>query len=169
MEFILKNGYIDLLALCETKLDESFPLNQFYVAEYTCTRNDRTASGGGLMFYIRSDIPHRRRYDLEKGIDCHIGFEVIIMEVMFTSKDRWLYVLGYKPPNVMISKFEDTFALLCDVVIKETANVVILGDFNCDQLKNDSLAQYVIVLIFIILFHRPRALKTQRALSLMFA
>ena len=40
----------------------------------------------------------------------------------------------------MISKFEDTFVLLCDVVIKETANVVILGDFNCDQLKNDSLS-----------------------------
>ena len=28
-----------LLALCETKLDESFPLIQFYVADYTCTRN----------------------------------------------------------------------------------------------------------------------------------
>ena len=140
MEFIFKNGYIDLLVLCETKLDESFPLNQFYVAEYTCIRNDRTASGGGLMFYLRSDIPHRSRYDLEKGIDCHIGFEVIIMEVMFTSKDRRLYVLGYKPPTVMISKFEDTFALLCDVAITETANVVIWGDFNCDQLKNDSLS-----------------------------
>ena len=57
------------------------------------------------MLYIRSDIPHRRRYDLEKGIDCYIGFEVTIMEVRFASKERWLHVLGYKPPNIMISKF----------------------------------------------------------------
>ena len=114
VEFSLKSGYIDLLALCETKLDESLPMNQFYVAEYTSIRNDQTASVGESMFYICSDISHRRCYDLEKGIDCHIGFEVIIMEVMFTSKDRWWYALGYKLPNIMISKFEDTFALLCN-------------------------------------------------------
>ena len=64
VEFILRNGYINLLALGITKLCESFPLNQFYVAEYACIRNDQTASGVGLLLYIRSDIPHRWRYDL---------------------------------------------------------------------------------------------------------
>ena len=33
----------------------------------------------------------------------------------------------------MISKFQDTFTLLRDVVTKEIANVVTLGDYSCDQ------------------------------------
>ena len=50
IEFILKNGYIDFLALSETKLDESFPGPQFQVPNYDCLRNDRSVHGGGLMF-----------------------------------------------------------------------------------------------------------------------
>ena len=40
VDFIFKNGYTDLLALCETKIDESFPLllgyhNHVHDADYT--------------------------------------------------------------------------------------------------------------------------------------
>ena len=52
---------------------------------------------------------------------------------MHTLKSFWLYVLGYKP-NVMILKFENTFALLCDAVNKETSNMVIFEDYDFDQL-----------------------------------
>ena len=48
-------------------------------------------------------------------------------------KDCWVYVLGYKPPNVMISNFKDTFTLVCDAIIKEILSVVNLGDYNYDN------------------------------------
>ena len=86
IEFILKNGYIDFLALSETKPDESFPGPQLQVPNYDCLRNDRSVHGGGLMFYIRSDIPHRRRFDLEQMTDNHAGLEIIIVEVMLNKK-----------------------------------------------------------------------------------
>ena len=49
-------------------------------------------------------------------------------------KDRWLYILSYKPPNIVVYKFESTFALLCDVVRKETSNAVILEKYKYDKL-----------------------------------
>ena len=75
---MLKCQYMDILALCETKLDDSFPMGQFDVPGYNCIRRDRSRNGGGLMYYIRSDIPHCRRDDLEHVIDSPMGFERII-------------------------------------------------------------------------------------------
>ena len=65
----------------------------------------------------------------KKAVDCHISFEVMIMKV----KDCWVYGLGYKPPNVMISKFKGTFTLLCQAIIKETPSVVNLGEYDYDD------------------------------------
>ena len=66
IQHMLQCRYIDILALCETKLDDSFPIGQFDVLDYNCARRDRSSNGGGLMYYFRSDIPHRRRDDLEQ-------------------------------------------------------------------------------------------------------
>ena len=135
------NGYVDILALCETKLDNSLHDGQFHTPNFACIREDRTAFGEGLMIYVRSDIPHRRRYGLGRQIDCHIGFEVVILDVTLKPNDRWLHILGYKPPNILISNFADTFSLMCDIAIKVTPNVVILGDYNCDFLKSNALCE----------------------------
>ena len=97
IQHMLQCRYIDILALCETKLDDSFPIGQFDVLDYNCVRRDRSSNGGGLMYYIRSDIPHRRRDDLEQAVDSQLGLELIIMELMVNHKEKWLYVLGYKP------------------------------------------------------------------------
>ena len=69
IEGILRNGLIDILVISESKIDDSFPMAQFSVQNYTLHRKDRNSKGGGLMIYIRSDIPHRRRTDIEnKGV-----------------------------------------------------------------------------------------------------
>ena len=44
--------------LSETKLDASFPRGQFFIKGYTNPyRLDRTANGGGILLYIRENIP----------------------------------------------------------------------------------------------------------------
>ena len=92
------NAYVDLMGVSETKLDYTFPHGQFHVDNYVLRRKDRTSHGGGVAMYVRSDIPHRRRHDLENIIDrSATGLEIIIMEVTRRTKDRWIYVVGYKP------------------------------------------------------------------------
>ena len=52
---IIKNFNIFLIS--ESKLDASFPNNQFKINGYKCFRCDRNKYGGGLMFYIGEGIP----------------------------------------------------------------------------------------------------------------
>ena len=45
----------------QTKVDYTFPLAQFCVGGYsTPYRLDRTCKGGGLLLYVRDDIPSKQ-------------------------------------------------------------------------------------------------------------
>ena len=140
VEYILQNAYVDIFGICETKLDHTFPEGQFHVKNYIHYRKDRSSNGGGLMMYFRSDIPQRRRHDLEKIIDGReSGLEILIIETTMNAKERWIYVMGYKPPNVTSSVFIDAFSLMCDLILKESNNVIVLGDYNCNFMSENAL------------------------------
>ena len=49
--------YVDLLLISETKIDSSFPTVQFHIDGYTIHRRDRDENAGGLLLYIREDVP----------------------------------------------------------------------------------------------------------------
>ena len=54
------NGNIDIFMTSETKLDETFPAAQFSLQGFCDPyRFDRNRNGGGIMLYIREDIPSR--------------------------------------------------------------------------------------------------------------
>ena len=51
---------LDILMISETKLDSTFPSNQFTIEGYAAPiRFDRIGRGGGITLYIREDIPAR--------------------------------------------------------------------------------------------------------------
>ena len=51
---------IDILLVSETKLDDTFPVGQFYIDGYATTyRFDRISRGGRILLYIREDIPSK--------------------------------------------------------------------------------------------------------------
>ena len=62
---LCSGNIVDILFLSETKLDASFPIDQFYISGFKCHRADRNCNEGGIMVYIRSDIAHRWRNDME--------------------------------------------------------------------------------------------------------
>ena len=47
----------DIFIVSETKLDSSFPDDQFSIRGYRTVRKDRDRNGGGLLLYISEDIP----------------------------------------------------------------------------------------------------------------
>ena len=50
-------GNLDVLMISETKLDSTFPSNQFTIEGYEVPiRCDRNGRGGGIILYIREDI-----------------------------------------------------------------------------------------------------------------
>ena len=51
-------GNLDILIITETKLDDSFPINQFIINGYSPPfRADRNKNGGGIIIYVRDGIP----------------------------------------------------------------------------------------------------------------
>ena len=53
-------GNVDVLVMSETKLDESFPEGQFKIPGFaTLFRKDRNEFGGGIMVFVREDIPSK--------------------------------------------------------------------------------------------------------------
>ena len=54
----IKNN-IDILMISETKIDNSFPTMQFHIEGYCIYRLDRNEYGGGILVYVREDIPSR--------------------------------------------------------------------------------------------------------------
>ena len=55
------NNNLDILMISETKIDDTFPDSQFLINDFSVPyRLDRTAKGGGILLYIREDIPTKR-------------------------------------------------------------------------------------------------------------
>ena len=81
LEVLIKDK-IDISLISETKLDSSFPSGQFVIKGYsTPFRLDRNQNGGGLLLYVREDIPCKilKEYTPEKPIEnlfVEINFEV---------------------------------------------------------------------------------------------
>ena len=104
---VLNDGLMDIFALSESKIDESFPNAQFIVNDFSLHRKDRNRFGGGILLYMRSDIPHRRRHDLELNSKVSHGVEIMIIETRLYKMEKWFVVIIYKPPRVTIKSFEN--------------------------------------------------------------
>ena len=69
-----------------------------------------------------------------------MGFELIIMGLTLNHKEKWLYALGYKPPEIKNSVFQNAFQFLCDAVMNESSNIVLSGDYDYNLLEKNSIA-----------------------------
>ena len=87
--------YVDVLVVKETKLDDTFLASQFLVTGFSVPyRLDRNRNGGGIIIFIRDDIPRR-------VLSKHVfpdDIEGLFIELNFT-KTTWLVFGSYHPPN----------------------------------------------------------------------
>ena len=67
--------------ISETKIDSSFPSVQFHLEGYaTPYRLDRNATGGGILLYIREDIP-------SKLLNTDLSIERFFVEIRLRKKE----------------------------------------------------------------------------------
>ena len=121
-ELLVKN--IDKLLLTETKLDDSFPINQFRIDGYRLFRYDRNKFGGGLCLYVNENLAC-------KSVKCNLlsDIESISIEINLR-KRKWLIIGVYKPPNINNISFLEKLSNQLNESIKTYGNVLLLGDFN---------------------------------------
>ena len=117
---------VDILLISETKLDDTFPKSQFLLQGYSePSRLDRTANGGGLLLYLRNDIPTKPLPLISGNIEC------IILEVTISQK-KWLLIGTYNPSKALISQYLLILEKSLCHYLSLYDNVIILGDLNSE-------------------------------------
>ena len=140
---ILENGFIDIFNICESKLDSSFPNEQFYVKGYNMYRNDYTALSGGLISWIRNDLPASHRYEY----DTHdVNLQTLCIE-LHLCKEKWFVLSLYRNPKGNIKLFCDKLTYILDKMYAMTSNIIVMGDININMLNEDTKSEKVTELL----------------------
>ena len=111
----------DVFLVSESKLDHTFPSNQFRINGYEIFRLNRNRFGGGLIWYINENIPCKHVH--------RPNFEVIAIE-FYQNNQKWLLLGLHKPPNQKTSDFIQNLSLILDLFLKSYDNVTLIDDFN---------------------------------------
>lgn len=125
----LVTGNIDILVITESKLDASFPDAQFIIDGYSEPyRLDRNRQGGGVLIYIREDIP-------SKKLTRHVfpnDIEGLFIEINLR-KCKWLLMGSYHPPSQTDQYYFDSVAKALDIYSDYYEKFLLVGDFNAEE------------------------------------
>ena len=117
--------HCDILLISETKLDESFPSAQFPLNGFSKPyRLDRCSNGGGILLYIKNDIPARLLSNSNKT-------ERSFAEINLRKKN-WLICLSYSPHKSNISNHLHHMGKGLDNYVGNYDNIRLLVDFNSE-------------------------------------
>ena len=103
-------------------------MGQFFIDGFTAPyRLDRNIHGGGVLVYIREDIP-------SKQLNCHIfpeDIEGIFVEINLR-KTKWLLFGSYHPPSQSDQYYFDCVGRSIDKYLNYD-NFLLAGDFNAKE------------------------------------
>ena len=92
---LVAQGKVDIFIVPATKLESTFPTSHFMIDDYSEPyRFDRNRNGGGVLIYIREDIPSKLLADYKLTHD----IEGIFVELNLRKK-KWLLFGSYHPPS----------------------------------------------------------------------
>ena len=116
------------MVFSETKIDSSYPVAQLLIEGFGKPFNlPRTAFGGGLLIYVRSDIPCRQvnKHEFSDKI------EGIFIEINFR-KSKWLLLGTYHPPSQNDNYYFDNIGRALDIYTQKYEKILLTGDFNAE-------------------------------------
>ena len=126
----LIRGNIDILVISKTKIDDSFPTEQFIIDGYVRPyRRDRKKDGGGIPIYARDDLGVKELHSINRSLDPE--FEGIFFEINLR-KCKWLVLGGYNNYKANIDTFLAYIGPVLDQQMYKFDNFLLLGGFNSE-------------------------------------
>ena len=117
--------YDDILAMAETKINESYSTAQFLLARYYSPYRLNKSLKGGAILVQKSSIPS---YQLNSS---RLPFKIQAISFKLNlRKEKWLVIPIYKPPLESLSGFLDFLTNIIDSDLRSCNNVSVMGDFN---------------------------------------
>ena len=125
-------GDRDIILLTETWLNENIDDNKLKLTNFGPPfRKDRGGgrTGGGVLIYVKENIPCKRRHDLENP-----NIESLWIEIMI-QKNKFLVGLFYRPPDSDASSWDHINLTIENALNMGINKILITGDLN-DNLLN---------------------------------
>ena len=120
------SGCIDILAVNETRLDQSFPNNLVSIPGYNLERRDRNRNGGGIAFYIRDAINYELMHELAQD-----PLEWLCIKVQKPKSKPFIVDTWYRPPSSTTDIMNNLELLIKKLEVLDI-EINIIGDFNFD-------------------------------------
>ena len=127
LSVLLHDNDIDVIGLCETRLDEKVPDSDVSIAGYKIFRNDRDLNGGGVAIYVKENFPEP---SVKLKSD---SLELLVLELASKNSKSFFVACWYRPPTsgVDIQAFENLRNELKNLDHTEK-EIILVGDTNCD-------------------------------------
>ena len=120
---------IDILVLAETKIDSSFPNAQFRIDGFSIPfRLDRNRFGGGVLIYVREDIPCKEL--IQRKLPENI--EGLFIEINLR-KQKFLLFGSYRSPRQEAEYFLKLVNFALDTYRQTYDRFILIGDFNLNE------------------------------------
>ena len=121
------------------KIDNSFPKGLFLIKGF-CEpfRIDRNIHGGGILFYVREDIPVKLLFVEPLPTEC------FFVEINL-QKRKWLVCCSYNPHKDNISNHLQLIRKKLDLYSSSYERIILVGDFSSeinDKCMNDFCESY---------------------------
>ena len=125
LSFMIRDN-VDILVVGETKLDETFPTSQFHIDGFSQPyRLDRNRYGGGVMIFVREDLPSKQLFKHTFPDE----IEALVIEINLR-KTKFLLLGGYRPPAQSQNYFFDAITNALDVYSGTYDKFLLADDFN---------------------------------------
>ena len=126
-ESFLKSNCPDILALCETNLDDSIDSGNFSVRGYLpLIRKDSSTHMHGLAVYVKEGLPFARSLSLENTADSYFCFRLALLHSV-----SYFFFLYRSPSSSICTVFDSISSNIDEVLsINPSANVFVFGEFN---------------------------------------
>ena len=126
-ESFLESKSPDILALCESNLDDSIDSGNFSVRGYhPLIRKDSSTHMHGLAVYVKEGLPFARDLSLENSADSYLCFRLALLHIV-----SYIFFLYRSPSSSLCAVFDSISSNIEEVLsINPSANVFVFGNFN---------------------------------------
>ena len=115
----------DILAMCETNLDNSNDSGNFSVTGYLLLiRKDSSSHMHGLTVYVKEGLSFARDLFLENFADSHLCFQVALLHSV-----SYFFFLYHSPSSSLCTIFDSISSNLGEVLLINPSAVFVFGDF----------------------------------------
>ena len=123
---IFSNAPIDVLCIDETKLESTFPNQQFKIEGYLFPsfRRDTNSKSGGKLVYLRKGFIAKRIPKFETKKVKTICIEITI------AKKKLCILFAYRPTKFSKNAFFEEIFVTLNKVLNEYDNLLLVGDLN---------------------------------------